>query len=121
MIIVDTSVWVDHFKHRDPSLIELMTASNVGLHPYVLGELTLGGLPTHGAVFDRLVSLAQPGVASPVEIVAFISWAKLAGTGVGYVDAHLLVSARMTANARVLTKDKRLNAEAKRLGLAFGQ
>jgi predicted nucleic acid-binding protein len=119
MIIVDTSIWVDHFRRRQSSLASLIAEGNLALHPYVLGELALGGLPPNGPMIDELMELARPPVASAVETQAFIAWAELAGTGIGYVDTHLLLSARLTVNGRVLTRDKRLHAQAERLGIAL--
>lgn len=92
---------------------------DVCLHPYVYGELLLGGVPADSEVAVRLDELARPPVATAAEAAAFITWAGLAGTGVGYVDAHLLVSARLLDNGRVLTRDMRLLAQAERLGLAY--
>ena len=89
------------------------------LHPYVYGELALGGLPTKGAAAEEMLELARPPVASAAETLAFISWAELAGTGIGYVDTHLLISARLLGTGKVLTSDKRLKKQAERLGVAY--
>jgi hypothetical protein len=121
VIVVDTSIWVDHFRRRDPELMALIGSGEVVLHPYVLGELLLGGFPTKGEAAEQMQILLNPPVASASEAAAFIAWAKLAGTGVGYVDAHLLISAKLMSTGRVLTRDKRLQRQAKRLGLAFDQ
>lgn len=119
MIIPDTSVWIDLFRGVDNLLASppVVTQRRL-LHPFVFGELLLGGLPTDKrlrAVIDALV--AAP-LAQPSEVTAFIQWAKLAGTGVGYVDTHLLVSAKMVGGV-VLTNDQRLHAQAERLGVAY--
>lgn len=119
MIIVDTSVWIEHLRRRDPVLSDLIAVGNIGLHPYVLGELLLGGLPVNSEVADLLDVLPRPQVASASETAAFIGWAELAGTGIGYVDTHLLISAKLQAIGQVLTLDKRLHAQAKRLGVAY--
>jgi predicted nucleic acid-binding protein len=119
VIVVDTSAWVDHFRQKEPELSRIIADEGVALHPYVWGELLLGGMPSGGEVAEQLEILPCPPVASASEAAAFIAWASLAGTGVGYVDAHLLVSAKLVANGRVLTRDKRLHAEAERLGLAY--
>ena len=117
MLIVDTSVWVDHFRRPNKRLATLISDGGIMLHPYVFGELALGGFPTHGPVADEMMELARPPVASATEVLAFIAWAELAGTGIGYVDTHLLVSARLLGTGRVLTSDKRLQAQAHRLNL----
>ena len=119
MIIVDTSIWVDHFRRPQKELAALIAKGEIALHPYVFGELALGGFPSKGLVVDEMMELARPPVASTTETLAFIAWAELSGTGVGYVDTHLLISARLLANGKILTKDKRLHAQAKRLGVDF--
>ena len=119
MIIVDTSVWVDHFRRRGPALARIIADEGVVLHPYVRGELLLGGLSMEGEVAEQLAMLPCPPVASSSEAAAFISWGSLAGTGIGYVDTHLLVSAKLASEGRVLTRDKRLLAQAERLGVAY--
>jgi predicted nucleic acid-binding protein len=119
VIIVDTSIWVDHFRRKTQSLVNLIADGGIMLHPYVYGELALGGFPTKGAAADEMLELARPPVASAKETLTFITWAELAGTGVGYVDTHLLISARLLGTGRVLTSDKRLHAQAERLGVAY--
>ena len=117
--IPDTSVWVDHFRGLDTLLSSDPTlAMRRLLHPFVYGELLLGGLPLGGDVRKQLDHLIRAPVAEPVEVAAFIEWAELAGTGIGYVDAHLLVTARMI-DAKILTSDKRLLVQAKRFGIAL--
>ena len=115
MILVDTSVWVEHFCGNDTPLDKLLGEAAIVLHPFVHGELVLHGLPKSGAIPAALDSLLPAPVASPDEVAAFIQWAKLAGTGVGYVDTHLLVSARMLPSGKLLTFDKCLRDQALRL------
>ncbi len=119
MIVVDTSVWVDHFRRRDQALAASIAEGGIGLHPFVLGELLLGGLPAKSEVAKQLDILPRPPVASEIETAAFIAWAGLVGTGIGYVDTHLLISAKLLADGRVMTRDKRLHAQAVRLGLVY--
>jgi predicted nucleic acid-binding protein len=119
VILVDTSVWVDHFRGRDTRLITLIENEAVALHPFVFGELLLAGLPSDGEAASQLLALAAAPVGSTHEANIFISNAGLRGTGVGYVDSHLLMSARLLPRGRVLTGDKRLHAQAERLGLAY--
>lgn len=101
------------------ALKELFAESSIALHPYVYGELLLGGLPSKGIAAAQLLKLQRSPVASASEAAAFIEWAELAGTGIGYVDAHLLVSAKLFAGGSVFTRDKNLRAQAERLGLAY--
>ncbi|MCA1662239.1 MAG: VapC toxin family PIN domain ribonuclease [Novosphingobium sp.] len=97
----------------------MIAKSKVGLHPYVLGELLLGGLPARSEATRQLETLRKPPLASAAETAAFISWAELAGTGVGYVDTHLLISAKLVPNGTLLTSDRRLRAQAERLEVAY--
>ena len=119
MIIPDTSVWIDLFRGIDNLLAsEPALARRRLLHPFVFGELLLGGLPKDAKLRSILAALIPAPVAHPSEVAAFIQWAELAGTGIGYVDAHLLVSAKMVGGS-VLTGDKALHAQALRLGVAY--
>ena len=119
MIIVDTSIWVAHFRGNDTPLKTPIVSTKVLLHPYVRGELLLHGLPRKGEVREVIDRLALAPLATPDEAAAFIVWAKLMGTGVGYVDAHLLLSARFVVGGVVLTRDHDLHKQATRLGVAF--
>lgn len=121
MIIVDTSIWVDHFRQKSAFLQELIGENQIALHPFVYGELLLGGLPVSGTAAINLLKLAQLSVASASEAAAFIEWAQLSGTGVGYVDIHLLLSAKVNAECYLLTADKSLRAQAERLGVCYQQ
>ncbi|NRD89013.1 VapC toxin family PIN domain ribonuclease [Sphingopyxis sp. BSNA05] len=120
MIIIDTSTWIDHFRGID-TLLDSPPAQSVRrlLHPFVYGELLLSGLPKNGAVREHLSDLQKAPVADASEVAAFIEWAGLAGTGIGYVDAHLLVSARMLDNGRLLSQDRSLMEQAQRLNIAY--
>jgi predicted nucleic acid-binding protein len=120
VILVDTSVWVTHIQGKPSHLDEVLGEGEIILHPFVLGELLLNGLPKRGpfsAVY--LEQYAQIAVASALEVASFIQWARLAGTGVGYVDAHLLVAARLLPGCSIMTLDTDLAAQAQRFGVAF--
>jgi predicted nucleic acid-binding protein len=119
VIIVDTSIWVEHIRGGKTPLRKLLDSARVLLHPFVFGELLLHGLPRRGSLSTSLSELEAPPVATPEEAAAFIIWAKLAGTGVGYVDTHLLVSARMLPAGKLLTRDNKLRTQAQRLGVAY--
>lgn len=118
MIVVDTSIWIDHLRGISSSLDDILGSGTELLHPFVHGELLLNGLPKRGTFADRLEELKPAPLAAPADVAAFIVWAKLAGTGVGYVDAHLLVSAKLCRGS-VMTKDHDLRAQAERLGIAY--
>jgi predicted nucleic acid-binding protein len=118
VVLVDTSVWVDHLRRGDPTLVTLLQAGEVLAHPFVTGEIALGTLKRRRMVLDAFGDLPQIRVANDDEVLHFIEQGGLAGTGIGYVDAHLLASARLEAGTAILTRDKRLHAAARRLGLA---
>lgn len=118
MIIVDTSVWADHFRARDAELVETISSGRILQHPYVTGELVLGNPPDRQTMIAVLGSFPQ---IVPQVFDSFIEFAErlsLGGTGIGFVDANLLASA-VASKAQVWTRDKRLAAQAERLGLGF--
>ncbi len=118
MILVDTSIWVDHFRAGDEMLTGLLLNQQVLVHPFVVGELALGGLPPGSGILALLQSLPEATIATPNEVLNFITGNRLAGRGIGYVDAHLLASARLTADTTLWTRDRRLGAVAERVRLA---
>jgi predicted nucleic acid-binding protein len=118
VILVDTSIWVDHLRVADERLIILLNAGEVLGHPFVLGELALGNLRQRNVVLSDLLRLPQADVASNDEVLHLIDREKLLGRGIGYVDAHLLAATRLTTDTRLWTRDRTLNAVAAELGLA---
>lgn len=119
MILVDTSVWVDHLRAEDRALAHLLERGSVLAHPFVIGELALGNLRLRDVVLGDLRDLPQAIVPSEREVLQFIAYYALFGLGIGYVDAHLLAATRMTPEASLWTRDRRLHAVAGRLGLAM--
>jgi predicted nucleic acid-binding protein len=117
MILPDTSVWVDHLRRKDETLQAQLDERAVLVHPFVIGEVALGHVSHRAEVLLRL-HWPRAMVADTSEVLRFIDRHKLIGTGIGYVDAHLLVSCRLTADALLWTRDKRLLAVAARLSLA---
>jgi predicted nucleic acid-binding protein len=118
MILADTSIWVDHMRHADEMLQTLLGRDEVLLHPFVLGELALGNLHDRGTTLRYLNRLPQSVVAKNSEVFALIEGGKLFGSGIGLVDAHLLASARLTRDASLWTRDRRLEAQARGLSVA---
>lgn len=118
MILADTSLWIDHFRHGNVELSAWLEAGQVLMHPFVLGELAVGNLNSRDTVLRELGRLPRSVVATPEEILALISRERLHGLGLGYVDAALLASARLTPEARLRTRDQRLQASAERLGVS---
>lgn len=121
MILVDTSVWIDHLRDSDEPLRNLLEDGKVLGHPFVTGELALGNLRNRNSVLRDLADLPQAPVAQHSEVFHFIEQNALFGLGLGYVDAHLLASVRLTPGATLLTRDKRLLAAAEHLRVAPGQ
>jgi len=117
MILVDTSVWVDHLRQRAARLKTLLETGQVVIHPFIVGELALGNLRQRKVVLSSLRDLPHAVSARNEEVLDFIERHALAGLGIGWVDAHLLASARLTS-ATLWTRDKRLKAVAIKLGLA---
>jgi len=118
MVLVDTSVWVDHLRVGDPALARLLDAGGVLIHPFVIGELALGNLRQRATVLGALSDLPRAAVATDAEVGHFIERQALFGRGLGHVDVHLLAAVRLTTGALMWTRDRRLRALAAELGLA---
>jgi predicted nucleic acid-binding protein len=120
VILVDSSVWIDHIRASDPFLVSLLTDRHVLVHPFVIGEVALGQLHPRVQVLEMLHRLPEALVARDGEVLRLIEAETLFGVGIGYVDAHLLAACRLTRGAKLWTRDKRLAAVAERLGLVAG-
>lgn len=118
MILVDTSVWVDHLRGHEPALAVLLENGTVLGHAFVLGELACGGLRRRAEILRLLAELPQAFAATHAEVLGLIERHRLMGRGIGYVDAHLLASAVLTPDARLWTRDRRLAEAAESLGVA---
>ena len=95
MVLVDTSVWIDHLRFGNQVLVQLLETSQVLGHPHILGELALGNLKQRERLLGALRELPQIPVAADSEVLFFIDERALFGRGIGYVDAHLLASLRL--------------------------
>ncbi len=118
MILVDTSIWIDHLRTGDPELDELLRESQVLGHPWVTGELALGHLSRRSEILSLLHNLPQTTVATDDEVMTLIDKRQLFGLGIGYVDAHLLAATALTPAARLWTRDKHLALVAAQHGFA---
>ncbi|MBO1361604.1 type II toxin-antitoxin system VapC family toxin [Acetobacter sacchari] len=118
MILVDTSVWIDHLRQTDQRLSVLLVRRKILGHPFVIGELALGSLKQRDVILDSLRGLPSALVASDDEVQAYIDRHALFGLGIGYVDAHLLAATALTVGAKIWTRDRRLNAAADRVGVS---
>lgn len=119
MVLADTSVWIDHLRKGDAKLADLLNRQHVLAHPFVIGEIALGSLRDRAVVVRELSRLPRATVARDDEVMAMIEARGLAGSGIGYIDAHLLASTQLMPGASLWTKDKRLNGVAARLSLAM--
>jgi hypothetical protein len=114
-LLVDTSVWVDHLRRRNARLSELLMAGDVVCHPFVIGEIALGHLARRDEILRLLAALPQVPTARHDEVLAFLEHEELMGRGIGWVDAHLLASARL-ARIGLWTGDRKLAEIARELG-----
>ena len=119
MILVDTSVWVDHLRGVDTELATELERGAVLMHPFVVGEIACGSLGDRAAILELLQDLPAAVTADSAEVLGFIERHGLHGKGIGYVDVHLLASVALTAASRLWTRDKRLHAAAQDLGMAY--
>jgi len=119
-ILVDMSVWIDHFKNRNDGLVQLLGRDLVLTHPMILAEIACGTPPAPRLrTLGDLGLLPQSHQATIIEVMAFIENEKLYGLGCGLVDITLLASTLITPGARLWTLDKRLEKLAKRLSVSY--
>ncbi len=117
MILVDTSVWIDHLHATEPELVDLLARDVVGSHPMVVEELALGSIKGRGSVISLLRALHRFPSISHEEILDFVDARRLWGRGLSAADVHLLGSVLLEGGARLWTRDKRLRAAAEDVGV----
>ncbi len=115
MILVDTSVWVDFFRQGNEDLQRLLEQGQTLMHPYILGELACGHLEPRERILEDLGDLPRVAKARDEEVLYFIEHHQLMGSGIGYLDAHLLTAAQLHHGVRLWTLDKRLAKVADQL------
>lgn len=118
MILVDSSVWIDHFRKTEPRLESLLIHELVSLHPFVLGELACGNLSRRTETIARLAKLPVAAIAPELQVRHLLESRCLWGTGLGWIDMHLLASA-LIEGLRLWTADRAVSAAARQLGIAF--
>ena len=118
MILVDTSVWIDFLRAGGGQLKKLLEYNQVLAHPSVIGELACGNLVNRHEILALLHRLPKATRATDAEVLIFIEQHKLMGRGVGYIDAHLLASARLSQGAKLWSRDKKLAALAAELSVS---
>jgi predicted nucleic acid-binding protein len=119
VILVDTSIWIDHLRKGVPELVSLLNAGEVLIHPLVVGELACGSIGNGEEVLSLLAALPSAIEAGNDEGLALIERQKLMGRGLGFIDVHLLASTALTPEALLWTRDRRLATIAKELGFAY--
>ena len=119
MILVDTSVWIDHLRAEDTHLTDLLYTNQVLIHPMVVGELACGNLRNRKELLARLNDLPGAPTATHAEVLFFIEQHQLMGRGISYIDTHLLAATALSEPARLWTRDKRLLNVAAALNLAY--
>jgi predicted nucleic acid-binding protein len=116
MTLVDTSVWIHHFRKPEAALVQLLTNGMAGIHPYVIGELACGKLKDRERTLRLLKALPLAPVAKEAEVYYVLDTYRLWGAGLGWVDLHLLTSAGV-AGWRLMTADDALNRAAAKAGI----
>jgi predicted nucleic acid-binding protein len=118
MILIDTSVWIGHFRSRSAVLEELLAGESALIHPFVIGELACGNFRNRAAILGDLRELPHAIAAGDLEVLALIDERRLYGTGIGWIDAHLIASTLIT-EAKLWTADGSLSRAARAVGIAF--
>ncbi|MCK5676167.1 MAG: PIN domain-containing protein [Verrucomicrobia bacterium] len=116
MVLVDTSIWIDHLRSGNAKLAALLNDGEAAIHPFIIGELACGNLKKRKEIISLLHALPHVDKTEDDEVLFFIEKHKLMGLGIGLIDCHLLAACKLE-KAKILTKDKRLRDAAERLGL----
>jgi predicted nucleic acid-binding protein len=119
VILIDTSVWIDHLHRADPHLIALLERNDVAVHPMVIGELALGAIANRTTFLGLLSALPASVEATHEEVQGFVTERRLHGKGLSLVDVHLLASLVLSGRTLLWTRDRRLIDAATELGVAW--
>ena len=118
MVLVDTSIWISHFRENNSHLKKLLMDESVACHPFIIGELACGNIKNRKEIIPLLHALPQTVVAENDEVLQFIEHKKLVGIGIGLIDVHLLASSLLTGLS-LWTADKRLRTTASKFNLIY--
>jgi len=119
MVLVDTSVWINHFRRGDHHLAKLLMDAEVACHSFIIGELACGNMGNRVEILNLIRSLPLAPAINLDEYLYFVERNQLYGIGIGFVDVHLLASAKL-AEVPLWTYDKKLQHAASRLDLYYG-
>lgn len=117
MILVDTSVWIDHLHTAEPRLVGMLTDDGAGCHPLVIEDLALGSIKRRGGMLDLLANLYQFPTVTHGELLHLVERHRLWGSGLSAADVHLLGSVALVGGAQLWTRDKRLRAVCTEVGV----
>jgi len=115
MILADASVWIEHFRTRNETLLRLLDLDEIACHDFVIGEVSLGHVRNRDASLRELFELPRASHVSNDEVLTLVLQHKLFGKGIGYVDVHLLASAILTEDCSLWTRDRNLSTVARSL------
>ena len=118
MILVDTSVWVNHFRRSDEELARTLLEEEIAVHPFIIGEIAAGNLKHRTEALDYFSLLPRLAIAKENEVHHLLDSRRLWGSGLGWVDLHILAAAKLSG-CRIYTADRAMNAIAVRLDLAY--
>lgn len=121
MILVDTSVWIDHLRAPIEELQALLESSSVLMHPFVIGEIGLGSIPRYDFTMRGLSKFPLATKARDDDVLYLVREHRLYGRGVGYIDVHLLASTLLTPEALLWTRDKRLTEITASFGVSYNR
>jgi predicted nucleic acid-binding protein len=116
VILVDSSIWIDHFRHGDLELTKIIGDDRLLCHQFVVGELALGSLRERDAVIAFLAAQREAVIATHAEVMTVIDRHSIFSMGIGYTDAHLLTSTLLDRRSSLWTRDKRLATAAQKVG-----
>ena len=119
MILIDTSVWIEHLRKGNRALAHLLNNNQVLIHPFVIGEIACGTFADRDEILARLKDLPALPKADESEALYCIERHQLMGLGLGYIDVHLLAATLLAPQTRLWTQDNRLKAAAKKMNVAY--